>query len=889
MNKTRCFVRRLAIPFASIVLCATSFAANLLQNADFEGSFSSGIATSWQNNSTGTVTVAFAQESAEPHKGAASQKITTSGVGANSAMQFKQNVALTAEHIYRVRVVLRSDQAALNVKIQLRKMNTPYQSYVAKTVAVNKGWQTFTFVGVAPVTDASAFFMLRQESAGVLWVDDASLEDLGGSNLLNGGFENGFSSGIGNSWTSASTGTVTFSAETTSPNYGLFAQKIVAAAGAVGQLQQTSQPLTAGHIYRVTAALKASSSTPVNLQLLSASGSIYAMRALSVTTAWQRFEIDLLAPLSDSAAVLNIQFSGSATVWVDDVSIVDQGTSLLNNGTFEGTYTNGVAQNWFDNSPNGSVPVYSVDTGEGFGSAQKIVVSNTVNGPAYFRQGAVSIAKGHAYRIQFSVKCLSPSPIMIEAQLRSLGAPLTSHLTRVVSPSTSWQTFSWEGPVFKDQTDALLGIRIVQPDTIWIDNFFIIDLGVCDLDLDIIPPTTQMPDKMFGLHVLQPAGTGRFPTIAVSAWRLWDTGVTWPYLKQTTQLDWNWHSLDAIQQQADTDGADLILPLALSPYWASARSSESSAYQPGSPLGLGWAAEPANISDWQTYVSTLASHVNAWSWTTNPDSARVFEIWNEVNQVKFFSGQLSALANLVSSARTQLLAVNSNNKILSPSVVGSPAFLDALHRATDSNGNSIAQMTDIISYHFYNYEDPEYFLPVIQDLKDVIAANSNLSGKPLWNTEFGMYIQDVSPVISTVAPQWTASQAGDFLARAYVLYWAMGVERSYYYAWDHTTLGLFQTNSYTPKTEAVNGYDSMRTWLTGNTMTDCRRTWDGMWIVKLLTPTLATEYIVWQPDATVSESWNLPSGITQMLTRSSSTPISVSGSVMVTTTPILLQ
>jgi hypothetical protein len=202
----------------------------------------------------------------------------------------------------------------------------------------------------------------------------------------------------------------------------------------------------------------------------------------------------------------------------------------------------------------------------------------------------------------------------------------------------------------------------------------------------------------------------------------------------------------------------------------------------------------------------------------------------------------------------------------------------------------MGDLVDVVSYHLYTFREPEFSLPVIEAVKTAIAANG-LQNKPLWNTEFGIHIDDVSPVKSTATPQWTASEAGDFLARAYVLHWAMGVERSYYYAWDHGTLGLFQTNDGAPKTEAVDGFDSMRTWLVGKKMKSCWRSADGFWIAQLETTASATEFIVWHPAATSSGlSWPKPAGITQYSTRSAETPVTISGNtVTVYSAPILLQ
>lgn len=923
MNAPIRFSHRSLALLLCLALPLIGHTANIITtNPDFEGTFdSSGMASNWADNSiNGGANVAYSAETAWPHKGANSQGIQIVSYTAGDYTQFKHDVTIEDGKSYRLSVSLKSDQDNLPVVVQLRRASIPYTAYIERTVQLNRGWQNFRFEGSVDgaASSETAFFMIRcvASTTAKIWVDDAAVEDLGAAIAPHGGFETG-SSGLGTGWTDASTGTITFSLDAITKHLGLSAQKAVIGTGATVRLQQTAA-LTANRVYRVRAAVRiGNTAVKPEVQFTDSSGSVYVRRAIAptATAQWQEFEVDLLAPVTNSTAQVRLVAAnptgGSVNLWFDDVSVVDQGASLLANGTFEGSFTStilgsqaigDVASSWVDDSVDQYRPTYSQDGGEDSVAAQMIEVASTLNGPSQFRQGAIVLTKGHAYRYQFSIKHSSASAAMIEAQLRTTakiqnadytGRPLTSELTTVVRPGTEWQTFTCEGVVMEDVSNASIIFRMVEPGTFWFDNASLIDLGPCDSDLILSPPAdTAMSAKMFGLHILNLtpgtdvanyANDARWPGIEVSSLRLWDAQLHWPYLKWTTDLDWKWTRLDWYRGAMNLEGGDVILPLALSPHWASARPSEASAYQAGTPFALGWAAEPASTTDWQTYVSTVANHASAW------DNARYYEVWNEVNQKSFYSGELSKLAELVSTARTALLAVNSNNKVIGPSVVGSPAFLDRVYRANYS-GTSMSDLVDVVSYHFYSYREPEFFLPTIDAIKAVLKSNG-LQNKPFWNTEFGMYIDDVSPATSTVSPQWTAAQAGDFLARAYLLYWAMGVERSYYYAWDHGTLGLFQTNYGVPKTEAVLGFDCMRSWLVGKKMKTCWRSADGFWVAQLETTTSATEYIVWHPDATSSGlSWPTPAGITQYWTRSTETPITISGdTVTVYSAPILLQ
>jgi hypothetical protein len=95
--------------------------------------------------------------------------------------------------------------------------------------------------------------------------------------------------------------------------------------------------------------------------------------------------------------------------------------------------------------------------------------------------------------------------------------------------------------------------------------------------------------EFFGLHIHRANQAGVWPSIPFGSWRLWDAHVSWPHL-QTGPMTWDFDPLDRYVQIATGKGIELLMPLGLSPTWASARQSEPSAYnQPG------WAAEPRNI------------------------------------------------------------------------------------------------------------------------------------------------------------------------------------------------------------------------------------------------------------------------------------------------------
>ena len=110
-----------------------------------------------------------------------------------------------------------------------------------------------------------------------------------------------------------------------------------------------------------------------------------------------------------------------------------------------------------------------------------------------------------------------------------------------------------------------------------------------------LPPITL---DYFGLVLSRPDARMPWPSVPFGSWRLWDANVTWPFLEPEPGR-WNFQLLDRLVDEATAHRTKLLLVLAHSPAWASARPTEASAYKPG------YAAEPRQIEDWRHYVRTV--------------------------------------------------------------------------------------------------------------------------------------------------------------------------------------------------------------------------------------------------------------------------------------------
>ena len=136
-----------------------------------------------------------------------------------------------------------------------------------------------------------------------------------------------------------------------------------------------------------------------------------------------------------------------------------------------------------------------------------------------------------------------------------------------------------------------------------------------------------VPREYWGLHIHRAGALGSWPA-AFGAWRLWDARVAWPNLEPNPG-QWRFDALDEYVEMAREHRVEILLPLGMSPSWASARPSEVSSYSPGAT------AEPADLQRWRDYVRTVAQRYKG--------RVRHYEIWNEPNLRSFYTGSTATM------------------------------------------------------------------------------------------------------------------------------------------------------------------------------------------------------------------------------------------------------
>lgn len=322
--------------------------------------------------------------------------------------------------------------------------------------------------------------------------------------------------------------------------------------------------------------------------------------------------------------------------------------------------------------------------------------------------------------------------------------------------------------------------------------FFAVSL-ITPLKLIAADDRSVINREYFGLHIHRFDQGTAWPQVPFGSWRLWDAYVTWADLEPAPN-QWKFERLDRLVGMASITKVDVLLPLANTPTWASARPDELSAYKRGN------ASEPLNMDNWRKYVTKVGGRYKGKVYN--------YEIWNEPNIKNHYSGSIEKLVELTCEASKILKTIDSRNKIISPSVsAGAKGHVAYLKSFLAKGGKNCI---DVVGYHFYvPNSGPEAMLPIIHEAKEAMKSNA-VGELPLWNTETGWWIANGDgtpdhPMVSKGGWRKLAleRESGDYVVRSLLLAKAAGVERFYWYAWDNYGLGMIdKSGKLKPMTDA---------------------------------------------------------------------------------------
>ena len=359
------------------------------------------------------------------------------------------------------------------------------------------------------------------------------------------------------------------------------------------------------------------------------------------------------------------------------------------------------------------------------------------------------------------------------------------------------------------------------------------------LALDIVPKPTNV--TYFGMHIHQADQGTAWPIVKFGSWRLWDSRVAWTNLEPQAGK-WDFVKLDRYVAMAKLTKTEILLPFGLTPTWASARPDEPSHY------GKGNAAEPRDIELWRNYVRTVAERYKG--------RISHYEILNEVNDPKFYSGTPEMLVKLTCEARKILTEVDPLNQLACPSVTEVGRHLKWHEDFLRLGGG---KCVDTLSHHFYvTNEQPEGMLKKIRAVREIMAK-FGVADMPLWNTETGWYIGngDGSPSDSSfLDANWTRYESGDsdwLVARALILARGEGIERFYWYSWDHKALGLIEPKARTLKPGAE-AFGRVFNWLFDSGVKPCE-VQSNVWSCGIYKDGISIGWVAWSTRSTAQFVW----------------------------------
>ena len=295
------------------------------------------------------------------------------------------------------------------------------------------------------------------------------------------------------------------------------------------------------------------------------------------------------------------------------------------------------------------------------------------------------------------------------------------------------------------------------------------------------PP--PVPSTFFGLTIMNSEVPAMLP---YGTARSWDT---WPHPSWANENPsrgvYNFGNLDAYI--AGNAGRDMIYTLGRTPQWASSQPNAYTDYGPGQ------CAPPANVADWDNYITAVATHAAG--------KIKYWELWNEPMNAKYYCGDIPTMVVLAQHARSIIKSIDPSAMILAPST--DKAFGESWITSFLSQGG--AATIDIMTIHGYPDNPPEGIVPMLSQYHALMAANG-ATGLPIWDTE-----QDGGP------------NSPSDLAKMYLLEWSGGVSRSLWYAYDDIG-GRLLWSADTGLTPSGTAYNEVYKWLVGASLnTPCSK------------------------------------------------------------------
>jgi hypothetical protein len=297
----------------------------------------------------------------------------------------------------------------------------------------------------------------------------------------------------------------------------------------------------------------------------------------------------------------------------------------------------------------------------------------------------------------------------------------------------------------------------------------------------------------------------------------------------------------------------------------------------------GCAEAPASLTYWDDYVTALINHIG-------PGVVQYWELWNEANIDETWRGNPQTLVSMASDARAIIKSVDPNAIILSPSTtidLETPAECAGFDPRCGSTwlNNWLAaggaSVIDGVAFHGYPQIGvaPEQIQGAVT-LQQVAMNQNGVGSLPLWDTESSWEANTGLP---------DASDQVGFIGRHLLLEHSLGVQRSFWFAYDSTTWGTLWTSS-TGLNSSGTAYQQVQKWIVGATLTQpCAATSADptTFVCGYSRPNGYSALAIW--NTTAAKSFTVPITMTQYHDLNGNI-VPVSGGVVeIGTSPILVE
>jgi hypothetical protein len=503
--------------------------------------------------------------------------------------------------------------------------------------------------------------------------------------------------------------------------------------------------------------------------------------------------------------------------------------NLLNNPGFEGA-SDTVAEDWSRSySSDGATATFRTESSIAHNGKSQAVTTISNDGGRLFLYQNVTIHPGRIYRAEVWVSSGSEESCTADFRVKAVSGAYNYRIAgrSRITVDASWRKVSFlVVPLYHhSETNHHITMGPVEEGmTCYFDDASLTDvtedeLGALEASLEHRQP---IPASFFGLHINE-GHQRNWPSIGQKTIRLWDNAINWSWLEPEKGVPYDWERFDIYVNsliKRNDPSAKIVYNLGMTPGWANGNQHRSK--------------PPLNLDDWEYYVRQVV--------TKYKGRIDAYEIWNEVDYKKFYSGTTEELVALAKRAYDVIKAIDPAAIVLTPSFTYNG--LTHLERYLELGGGEAA---DAFAYHHYYGGKQADLEDTFNDMLISLAIHDII--KRAGYQDWPVYITELAPRLEVrenlededcIPEPYTDMQVRASIAQGMILSYLFGNDSYYFYFWESANesecrvpLSLANNETLTTGGEA---YKTMVGWLTGKRI----RSFDNLLATDSAAPTTIT-------------------------------------------------